>query len=138
MLHQAGEVARATGRFVFYSHDNKFIIKSMTAREFKIYNRELGRFHHHYSKYPMSMIARIYGVYTVDVASFGKHHFMLMENTLRAEFPDVFRGLFELNGGDPDVRFVKGSHNRGKMMKDSNFLATMEKHPNLIKFAPAV
>ena len=38
-MHNSGEVARKTNKFVFYSHDNKFVIRSLSQREFKIFTK---------------------------------------------------------------------------------------------------
>ena len=66
-MHNAGEYARKTGRFVFYSHDNKYLIKSITPRQFKIYREVFGGLANHYLRYPQSLIARIFGVFTVEM-----------------------------------------------------------------------
>ena len=85
MVFNAGEGAGRSGSFFFYSHDRKFIIKTMTKDELNLYLKLLPKFARHYLANPSSLIARIFGVFTVNMCSAGKVHFMLMENTLRIE-----------------------------------------------------
>lgn len=57
-----------SGSFFFFSHDGKFLIKTMTSSEL---NTFLGDFvvsyHEHMMNNPDTILAKIYGVYTVII-----------------------------------------------------------------------
>lgn len=44
MVFKAGEGAGRSGSFFFFSHDRKFIIKTMTKEELKLYLKLLPKF----------------------------------------------------------------------------------------------
>ena len=102
-MFKAGEGAGRSGSFFFCSHDNKFIIKTMTKDELFLFLKLLPNFAKHYKDNPSSLIARIFGVFTVKMESTGEVHFMLMENTLRLENPNNIQYIFDLviASGDP-------------------------------------
>ena len=87
MVFKAGEGAGKSGSFFFFSHDKKFIIKTMTKNELKIYLRILPRLHEHYKKVPSSLLTKKFGVFTVKIRGVDAVHIMLMENTLRIKIP---------------------------------------------------
>jgi Phosphatidylinositol-4-phosphate 5-Kinase len=57
-----------SGSFFFFSHDNRFLIKTITNKEL---NTIIGKFMESYHDYitnnPDSIIARVYGVYTIII-----------------------------------------------------------------------
>jgi len=65
-VFKAGEGAGRSGSFFFFSHDNKFIIKTMTDTEFKMYLKRLPAFGQHFKTNKNSLLAKILGVYTVN------------------------------------------------------------------------
>jgi hypothetical protein len=80
-VFKAGEGAGRSGSFFFFSHDNKFIIKTMTDGEFSMYLKRLPAFGEHYKANKNSLLAKILGVYTVNTEHIEDCHIMLMENT---------------------------------------------------------
>jgi len=48
MVFKAGEGAGRSGSFFFFSHDNKFIIKTMTEGELDLYLEKLPEFCEHF------------------------------------------------------------------------------------------
>jgi hypothetical protein len=80
-VFKAGEGAGRSGSFFFFSHDNKFIIKTMTDGEFAMYLKRLPAFGEHYKANKHSLLAKILGVYTVNTEHIEDCHIMLMENT---------------------------------------------------------
>jgi len=87
MVFRAGEGAGRSGSFFFFSHDKKFIIKTMTGGELSLFLRILPRLAEHYKKVPNSLLAKKFGVFTVKMSGTSAVHIMLMENTLRLKDP---------------------------------------------------
>ena len=81
MVFKAGEGAGRSGSFFFFSHDRKFIIKTMTKGELKLFLEKLPAFGTHYKQNPNSLLAKIFGVFTVNTNLMKEVHVMLMENT---------------------------------------------------------
>ena len=80
MLFKAGEGAGRSGSFFFFTKDQKFIIKTMSSDELSLYLKELPKFTG-YFKSRESLIARIYGVFTIKLKYMDeekKYHMMLM------------------------------------------------------------
>ena len=67
MVFKAGEGAGASGSFFFYTHDRRFIIKTMTKEELKVFLRLLPYYELHLKENRDSLISRIYGVYTIKM-----------------------------------------------------------------------
>lgn len=63
-VFKAGEASGASGSFFFFSHNNNFIIKTISVEEKKFFIKNVAT---QYFKYlldnPKSLIARIYGLY---------------------------------------------------------------------------
>ena len=83
MVFQAGEGAGRSGSFFFFSHDKKFIIKTMTEGELKLFLRILPNLAEHYKNVPDSLLTKKFGVFTVKRRGVQAVHIMLMENTMR-------------------------------------------------------
>lgn len=64
-IFKAGESQGKSGSFFFFSHDRKFIIKTMTDDELKTFKDMFSDLHQYLLKNPRSMLARIYGIFTV-------------------------------------------------------------------------
>jgi 1-phosphatidylinositol-4-phosphate 5-kinase len=67
-MNRVKESEGKSGSFFFFSHDQKFLIKTISTNEL---NTMLGKFmknyYEHASNYPESLLARIYGLYSIDV-----------------------------------------------------------------------
>ena len=67
-INKIRESEGKSGSFFFFSHDNKFIIKTITNNEL---NTMLGKFmqnyYEHTSTTPESLLARIYGLYSIVI-----------------------------------------------------------------------
>lgn len=128
MVFKAGEGAGRSGSFFFFSHDKKFIIKTMTAEELKLFLRILPQLSDHHKSVPKSLLAKILGVFTVKMSNMDAVHIMLMENTLRLKNPDRLNYIFDLKGSRVD-RKVKGSTTPSTTLKDINFLMAARENP---------
>lgn len=65
MIFKAGEGAGRSGSFFFFSHDHKFIIKTMTDSELQLFLSRLPAFVQHHNTNKNSLLAKIMGVFTV-------------------------------------------------------------------------
>ena len=81
-VFKAGEGAGRSGSFFFFSHDRKFIIKTMTKGELNLLLSILSPLTTHFKKNPESLLAKIFGIFTVKTKGTEEIHLMLMENTL--------------------------------------------------------
>lgn len=97
-VFKAGEGSGRSGSFFFFSHDRKFIIKTMNSKERKLLLDNLQAFNTHFLKHPDSLLARIYGVFTIKTSQIKEVSVLLMENTLQLENPLALRCIFDLKG----------------------------------------
>ena len=67
-LFEAGEGAGKSGSFFFFSHDKKYLIKTMKENELQVMLRILPHYLEHHRRNPDSLIAKIFGVFTVKKA----------------------------------------------------------------------
>jgi hypothetical protein len=64
-VFKAGEGAGRSGSFFFFSHDNRFIVKTMSHGELKLFLSILPKYTKHLVANPNSLLAKIFGVFTV-------------------------------------------------------------------------
>lgn len=132
MVFKAGEGAGRSGSFFFFSHDRKFIIKTMTEGELKLFLKILPDLAQHYKTVPDSLLAKKFGVFTVKRSGVQAVHIMLMENTLRLKNPAQLKYIFDLKGSLVD-RKVKGKTKASTTLKDVNFLMAAARNKNFTK-----
>lgn len=131
MVFKAGEGAGRSGSFFFFSHDRKFIIKTMTTEERDLLLKLIPAMEDHFEKNPTSILAKIVGVFTVNTPHLKNVHIMCMENTLRLKNPDELKYVFDLKGSTVD-RKVKGKTKRSTTLKDENFLIAAKHHEKFV------
>ena len=131
-VFKAGEGAGASGSFFFHSHDSKFIVKTITDGELKLFMKMLPDLVQHYNKNPDSLIAKIFGAFTVKTDSTHEVHLILMENTLQLKNASGLEYIFDLKGSLVS-RQVKGKITSSTTLKDVNFLIAKKADPNFIK-----
>ena len=134
-VFKAGEGAGRSGSFFFFSHDKKFIIKTMSDEELTLFLKLHPGLAEHHRKNPMSLLAKIVGVFTVDSSRTSRVHIMLMENALQVEDQQNLRHIFDLKGSLVN-RVTKGSIKSSTTLKDTNFLQAKKVNPNLTRFDP--
>ena len=79
MIFSAGEGAGESGSFFFFSHDNRFLIKTLKSNEKEILLGILKSYVDHIKKSKnKSLIARIYGLYTIKCSLFEDLDVMIM------------------------------------------------------------
>lgn len=116
-VFKAGEGAGRSGSFFFFSHDSRFIIKTMTEGERKLFQCILPEYANHLDQNPNSLLAKVLGIFTVKQQSTDPVCVMLMENTLRVDNQKDLVEVFDLKGSSVDR---KTQENAGTL-KDINF-----------------
>jgi len=104
----------------------------MNKLEIKVMLNILPNYIEHLRKTPGSLIAKIFGIFTIEKEGFGEVHVMLMENTLQFYEPEKLECIFDLKGSTFD-RSVKGELKKSTIRKDLDFIAAKRKRPNLFK-----
>lgn len=69
-VFKAGEGAGASGSFFFFSHDNRFIIKTLQGEERKLLIDMLDDLIIHIDSHRGSLLARVYGIFTIKTRIF--------------------------------------------------------------------
>ena len=136
-VFKAGEGAGRSGSFFFFSHDRKFIIKTMTSCELKLMLKILPNYVEHLKNHKNTLLGKIFGVFTVKTESIKEVHVMLMENTLRVKSQDRLKYIFDLKGSTVD-RAVKGFTKPSTTLKDLNFMVAAEKMEDFTAMSPAL
>ena len=129
-VFQAGEGAGQSGSFFFFSNDNKLLIKTMRGDERKLFLKLLDDFILHFKKTEnKSLLARIYGIFTITTDKFNKVDVLVMQNTVQLHGKRNKCMFFDLKGSmtNRKVHFenkwwTQGKYGTKKVMKDLNFL----------------
>jgi len=129
MVFQAGEGAGKSGSFFFFSHDNQFLIKTLRGSEKKLLLGMLDDYIKHIEETDnKSLLARIYGVFTIKSNYFDSLDIMIMQNTSQLEDKDHPKMVFDIKGStvnrksEVDAQFWRRNFNQKKTMKDMNFV----------------
>jgi hypothetical protein len=122
-IFSSGEASGASGSFFFFSHDRRFIIKTMTESEKKFMEKILPDYYKHFKKYPKSLLARVYGIYTVKMQGYQMVNLILMGNTLKFQNRADIHRIYDLKGSTFN-RFVKtdSTTKPTTTLKDVNFM----------------
>ena len=66
-VFKSGQGAGKSGSFFFFSKNREFIVKTMTNLEREVFLTMLPAYLMHLRDNPMSLVARIYGIYSVQI-----------------------------------------------------------------------
>lgn len=80
----------------------------------------LDQFANHFKKNKNSLIAKVFGLFTVETNNF-KVNIMLMENTMKLNNISNLKYIFDLKGSKVD-RNVNGVLKQTTTLKDENFI----------------
>lgn len=121
MVFKAGESQGKSGSFFFFSKDQRFIIKTMTDSDFNAFQRIQKAYFAHVSTCEASLLARVYGIYSVRMEDQKPVKLIVMENSMRGATEVL--GVFDLKGSMVN-RIVKGkTFKPTATLKDKNLLA---------------
>jgi len=130
----AGEGAGKSGSFFFFSHDRKYIIKTMSSSEIAVMLKILPNYIEHLRRTPNSLIAKIFGIFTIEKEGYGKVHVMLMENTLQFYEPDNIKCIFDLKGSKL-ARTTHGELKNTTIRKDNDYRVLKRRQPKMFQMA---
>lgn len=102
----------------------------MSSVELNVYLSKLPEFCEHFQNNKNSVLAKIYGVFTINTESSKGVHVMLMENTTQLKDPNRLTHIFDLKGSSVN-RKTKGHIEPSTVLKDTNYLVCLE-HANRI------
>jgi hypothetical protein len=100
-VFNAGEGAGASGSFFFFSADHRFLIKTLQGTERDVITKMLDDYIGHIEESThrrKSLLARIYGIFSIHTSQFGTLDVMIMENTARMRDADNRLYQFDLKG----------------------------------------
>ena len=123
-VFKAGEGQGKSGSFFFFSHDRKFLIKTMNGEEYKTFQNLFKQYYSHLMKNKNSLLARIYGIYTVKKEKIEPVRLILMGNTVNTEGKGEFlKYMFDLKGSfaNRKVKMAK-NHKPSSTLKDINLI----------------
>lgn len=120
-IFSSGEASGASGSFFFFSHDKRFIVKTLSDSELKFLEFILPHMYKHLRENPMSLLARIYGAYSVNMQGHAPVNLILMGNTLKFKVKeDIFR-IYDLKGSRVAREVRKKNMKPTTTLKDINF-----------------
>lgn len=96
-IFKAGESQGKSGSFFFFSTDRQFIIKTMTDSDFNAFMRIIKSYFQRVTSQPKSLLARIYGIYTVKMEDQNPVQLVVMGNTMGKNCSPI-EGIFDLKG----------------------------------------
>ena len=108
----------------------------MTKGELKLVLDVLPAMCQHYRENKGSLLAKIFGVFTLKTDTTQEVHLMLMENTLQLKNPAGLEYIFDLKGSLVD-RKTKGKITSSTTLKDTNFLLASENSKKFINLTSA-
>lgn len=128
MVLKAGEGAGRSGSFFFFSFDNKYLVKTIPSNDKAKLDNLIYKYHDHISNLnkegKSSLLARIYGVYTIDCKFFDPVYVIVMQNTSMMINPKMKKYAFDMKGSK-DKRSSK--FNLMKLDKFNDKEKTIEK-----------
>lgn len=80
-IKKSGEGMGKSGSFFFFSWNKKLLIKTMTKGDFTSWNNLFREYFVHVCENPESLIAKVYGVYQVQVEGVEPQYLILMGST---------------------------------------------------------
>jgi hypothetical protein len=119
-VFKAKESAGKSGSFFLFSFDNKFLIKTMNNSELAVFRQALPKYVQFLRKNPKSLIARIYGIFTVVMEDIVPVHLLLMSNS--AQTGRDIENVFDLKGSIINREVHAKDIRPGGTLKDVNLL----------------
>ena len=121
-VFKAGESQGKSGSFFFFSHDKNFIIKTMTDSDLYAFKNVFKDYFYNVSRHPDSLLARIYGIYSVEMEGMAAVHLILMGNTKKCDDKNI-EYVYDLKGSFVN-RHVPGNNLKNTAtLKDLNLLS---------------
>jgi hypothetical protein len=112
-----------SGNFFFFCHDTKFLIKTMTKSDFSAFKKLFRSYYDHVNIFENSLLARIYGVYSVQMDGCDPVYLILLGNSKKCDDRNV-KKVYDLKGSmvNRDVEGDESSFKNTEVLKDKNYL----------------
>lgn len=133
-LFEAGEGAGKSGSFFFFSHDNKYVVKTMKKSELDVFLKFIPNYIEHHIKNPRSLLGKIFGVFTINKLGMSKVHVVLMENIMQLRDKSCLKYIYDMKGST-HTRLVEGKLTAKTCRKDLNWLHDKKVDPKMLSFA---
>lgn len=133
-IDKMSESKGKSGSFFFYSHDRKFIIKTISDGERKTLSEILREYYNYIKEHKESLITKIYGIYTVVIKNASSVNIILMQNLFGCS-PIHIQRMFDLKGSSVQ-RKTKNPQKwrRDQVLKDLDFSWLTKVERKLINF----
>jgi 1-phosphatidylinositol-4-phosphate 5-kinase len=116
---KAGESQGKSGSFFFFSTDKKFIIKTMTNNDLSTFKKLFKDYTNHVSINKDSLLARVYGIFTIKKEDMVPVHLILMGNTMQTK---ALKHVFDLKGSMVNRKTKGTKFKPTTTLKDINLL----------------
>ena len=107
----------------------------MKGSEVKTMLKILPSYIEHHRRNPDSLLAKIFGVFTIKKDRMDNEYVMLMENTLQLKNPENQKFVFDLKGSTFG-RYSKGKLTKKTMRKDLDWIHSKKNNPGTLSFSP--
>lgn len=138
-IFKAGEGMGKSGSFFFFSHDGTFLIKTMTLGDFNAFKKLFRYYFEHINTQHDSLLARIYGVYSVKMDEQDPVYLILMGSSAMTTCIDgnpsqnYVKCKFDLKGSMVKRDVPGDIHKNTAMLKDKNIMR-MKKEDQFLRF----
>jgi hypothetical protein len=132
MVFKAGEGSGQSGSFFFFSHDNRFLIKTLRGTERVKMLEIVDDYIDHIRKTKnRSLLARIYGIFTIKTNYFDPLDIIVMQNTCVLQNKKNNKLTFDLKGStvgrkawfsEAEAKFWMKELNHNRVLKDLNYI----------------
>jgi len=110
-----------SGQFFFYSHDRRYMIKTISQDESKFLRKIMPQYYEHVMKYPNTLLARFFGMHRVKPHKRPEHHFLIMGSVFSTR--KTIDRVYDLKGSTHGRRTNPEERTRpGCVFKDNDFL----------------
>ena len=133
-IDKMSESKGRSGSFFFYSHDRKFIIKTISAEEKNTLLDILHDYFNYIKDHNSTLMTKIYGIYTVVIKNASSVNVILMQNLFGCS-PIHIQRMFDLKGSSVQ-RKTKNVQNwkRDQVLKDLDYQWLTKVERKLINF----
>ena len=135
-IDKMGEGKGKSGSFFFYSHNRKFIIKTITNEEKETMDNILLDYYLYIKAHKTTLITKIYGIYTVVIKNASSVNVILMQNLFGCS-PIHIQRMFDLKGSSVQ-RKTKNVQKwrKDQVLKDMDYQWLTQVERKLINFNP--
>lgn len=120
-IFKSGEGMGKSGSFFFFCHDEEFLIKTMTMNDFKAFKSLFKYYFEHINKYSNSLVARIYGVFSVKMDDQDPVYLILMGNSKKCQSKHI-KKIYDLKGSLVKREVFGAPFKHTAVLKDKNLL----------------